>query len=138
MPETPSTAPIAAPQDWIDRFAYGVRSYVIIGLLSLLAVLPGVFSMPPLDRDESRFAQSTSQMLESGDYVQIRFQDEARNKKPVGIYWLQAAAVKTLSSPLAHDIWAYRVPSILGAILASLAALWGGSVLLPRRAAFVG
>ena len=33
-------------------------------------------------------------MLESGEYVDIRFQDEVRYKKPVGIYWLQAAAVK--------------------------------------------
>ena len=34
-------------------------------------------------------------MLETGDYVDIRFQDEVRYKKPVGIYWLQAAVVKT-------------------------------------------
>jgi 4-amino-4-deoxy-L-arabinose transferase-like glycosyltransferase len=49
--------------------------------------------LPPLDRDESRFAQATSQMLESGDYVDIRYQDEPRWKKPVGIYWMQAVAV---------------------------------------------
>ena len=34
-------------------------------------------------------------MIETGDYIAIRFQDEARNKKPVGIYWIQAAVVKT-------------------------------------------
>ena len=28
-----------------------------------------------------------------GDFVDIRFQDEARHKKPVGIYWMQAAVV---------------------------------------------
>ena len=33
-------------------------------------------------------------MVESGDYVDIRFQDEVRYKKPVGIYWLQAGVVK--------------------------------------------
>ena len=33
-------------------------------------------------------------MLETGEYVDIHFQDEVRYKKPVGIYWLQAAAVK--------------------------------------------
>ncbi len=33
-------------------------------------------------------------MLETGDYVDIRFQDEVRYKKPVGIYWLQAGVVK--------------------------------------------
>ena len=29
-------------------------------------------------------------MVETGDFVDIRFQDEVRYKKPVGIYWLQA------------------------------------------------
>ena len=64
-------------------------------LVSLLAFLPGFFQIPPVDRDEARFAQATKQMIETGDYVDIRFQDEVRYKKPVGIYWLQAAVVKT-------------------------------------------
>ncbi len=36
-------------------------------------------------------------MVESGDFVDIRFQDDVRYKKPVGIYWLQSAAVETAS-----------------------------------------
>ncbi len=63
-------------------------------LVSLVAFLPGFFQVPPVDRDEARFAQATKQMIESGDYVDIRFQDEVRYKKPVGIYWLQAAVVQ--------------------------------------------
>ena len=63
-------------------------------LFSLIAFLPGFFQIPPVDRDEARFAQATKQMLESGQYIDIHFQDEVRYKKPVGIYWLQAAAVK--------------------------------------------
>ena len=58
------------------------------------AFLPGFFTIPPVDRDEARFAQATKQMIETGDYVDIRFQDESRYKKPVGIYWLQAGVVK--------------------------------------------
>ena len=56
--------------------------------------LPGFFNIPPIDRDEARFAQATKQMVESGDFVDIRFQDDVRYKKPVGIYWMQAAAVE--------------------------------------------
>ncbi len=37
-------------------------------------------------------------MVESGDFVDIRFQDDVRYKKPVGIYWLQAAVVETASA----------------------------------------
>ena len=38
--------------------------------------LPGFFQIPPIDRDEAYFAQATKQMIETGDYVDIRFQDE--------------------------------------------------------------
>ena len=75
-------------------------------LLSLACFLPGFASLQPMDRDEPRFAQASKQMLETGDFVDIRFQDEARHKKPVGIYWLQSAAV-ALARPRraggAHD-----------------------------------
>ena len=43
-----------------------------------LFVLPGFFNLPVLDRDEPRFAQASKQMLETGDYIDIRFQDEVR------------------------------------------------------------
>ena len=88
------------------------RSPVLV-VLSLLAFLPGFFQIPPVDRDEARFAQATKQMIETGDYVDIRFQDEVRYKKPVGIYWLQAAAVKAgealgRAARRVTTIWLYR------------------------------
>ena len=78
-------------------FATGThaRAIAVLVVVTLFAFLPGFFHIPPVDRDEARFAQATKQMLETGDYVDIRFQDEARYKKPVGIYWLQAAVVDT-------------------------------------------
>src|SRR2546423_2004090 len=71
------------------------RALAVLILVSLISFLPGFFNIPPVDRDEARFAQATKQMIESGDYIDIRFQDEVRYKKPVGIYWLQAAVVHT-------------------------------------------
>src|ERR1041385_5550635 len=70
--------------------ASNARAVAMLIVLSLVAFLPGFFNIPPVDRDEARFAQATRQMIESGDYIDIRFQDEVRYKKPVGIYWLQA------------------------------------------------
>src|SRR5262249_23602666 len=64
-----------------------LRAVAVLVVVALLCFLPGFFSIPPLDRDEARFAQATKQMVESGEYVDIRFQDEVRYKKPVGIYW---------------------------------------------------
>src|SRR6202162_4117847 len=101
-----------------------VRAVAFLTLCGLLLFLPGFFNIPPIDRDEARFAQATKQMVESGDFVDIRFQDEVRYKKPVGIYWLQAAAVKAgraLGVSRAHTtIWLYRLPSLFGAISAVL------------------
>jgi 4-amino-4-deoxy-L-arabinose transferase-like glycosyltransferase len=115
---------------------------LILLALTLLLELPGFSSLPPMDRDEPRFAQATKQMLETGDFVAIRFQDEARNKKPVGIYWLQAvtvAAGEALGVPDARrTIWLYRVPSLLGALTAVLATYWTALALTDRRSALVG
>ena len=115
------------------------RAVAVLLVVALLSFLPGFFSIPPVDRDEARFAQATKQMLESGDYVDIRFQDEVRYKKPVGIYWLQAVVVKTASAlgweRALTTIWLYRVPSLAGAIGAVLLTYWAGLALVSRRAA---
>jgi len=100
------------------------RAAAFLLLCSMLFFLPGFFTIPPIDRDEARFAQATKQMVESGDFIDIRFQDDVRYKKPVGIYWMQAAAVETASAlglprPQAR-IWIYRIPSLIGAVGAVL------------------
>jgi 4-amino-4-deoxy-L-arabinose transferase-like glycosyltransferase len=116
-----------------------VRAIGFLTLCALLLFLPGFFNIPPIDRDEPRFAQATKQMVESGDFVDIRFQDDVRYKKPVGIYWLQAAAVETASAlglPRAQvRIWLYRVPSLIGAIGAVLLTYWTALPFVTRRGA---
>jgi 4-amino-4-deoxy-L-arabinose transferase-like glycosyltransferase len=117
------------------------RAVAVLAITALLTFLPGFFQIPPMDRDEARFAQATKQMLETGEYVDIRFQGEVRYKKPVGIYWLQAAVVKTaeaLGVPQARGkIWLYRIPSLLGAIGAVLLTYWAALAFVPRRAALL-
>jgi 4-amino-4-deoxy-L-arabinose transferase-like glycosyltransferase len=115
------------------------RAVIFLVLLSLVAFLPGFFQIPPVDRDEARFAQATKQMVQSGDYVDIRFQDEVRYKKPVGIYWLQALAVKAgaavgVPQPLT-TIWLYRIPSLVSAIGAVLLTYWAALPFVSRRGA---
>lgn len=121
----------------LDRHIAGWRGPLLAALLALLAGLPGLLMLPPIDRDESRYAQATTQMLESGDFVDIRYQDEPRWKKPVGIYWMQAVAVAATTGPEARAIQAYRIPSILGAMLAAAACAWAGAALFGARAGFL-
>lgn len=122
----------------LDGLAKGIRAYIILFSLTLIAAAPGVFTMPALDRDESRFAQASKQMLETGDYIVIRYQDEQRNKKPAGIHWLQAGTTAVFSSAEARQIWSYRLPSFIGGALATCALFWAGIPLIGRRAAFLG
>jgi 4-amino-4-deoxy-L-arabinose transferase-like glycosyltransferase len=116
-----------------------LRAMVFLTLVGLVFFLPGFFTIPPIDRDEARFAQATKQMVETGDFVDIRFQDDVRYKKPVGIYWLQSAAVETASQlglPRAQlRIWLYRVPSLIGAIGAVLLTYWTALAFVTRRGA---
>ncbi|HEU0071381.1 MAG TPA: glycosyltransferase family 39 protein [Alphaproteobacteria bacterium] len=122
-----------APDVW-SRLLAGRWAYALLALFALALFLPGTASIPPTDRDEARFAQASRQMVESGDYVNIRFQDEARNKKPVGIYWLQASAARIFGK---DSIWPYRLPSWIGATLAVLALAGLGSASFGRGAALL-
>lgn len=130
------------PIRWLDAIAASrARALAFLVLLGLVFYLPGLASLQPMDRDEPRFAQASKQMIETGDAVDIRFQDEARHKKPVGIYWMQVAAVKAgaaLGIPDAiHTIAIYRVPSLIGAILAMVFTYLAGLRLMGPRAALL-
>jgi 4-amino-4-deoxy-L-arabinose transferase-like glycosyltransferase len=81
----------------------------------------GLDNLPPIDRDEPRFMQATKQMLETDNYTDIYFQEEPRYKKPIGIYWLQAISVKLFSPDTLNAAIAYRIPSLLGGLIAIIA-----------------
>jgi 4-amino-4-deoxy-L-arabinose transferase-like glycosyltransferase len=108
-----------------------------LAALCLCLWLPTIFALPPLDRDESRFAQSSKQMLESGDFVDIRFGEVPRYKKPVGIYWLQAATTEVAGFG-AHDrIWTYRLASLLGGIASVWLTFWCARAFASQEAALL-
>jgi 4-amino-4-deoxy-L-arabinose transferase-like glycosyltransferase len=132
---SPERPPLGTALDAAER-----RPRAALALLCLLLFLPGFFTLPATDRDEARFAQASRQMVESGDYLRIRFGEEERNKKPAGIHWLQSAAVHFAEATGLgdrSDIWAYRLPSLAGAVLAVLATFHWGRALVGRRAAFL-
>ena len=124
-------------RDWLDVG----RPRVVLVVLCLLLWLPGFFTLPPGDRDESRFVQATKQMLETGDYVRILNGTEARNRKPIGIYWLQvpfAAAARAAGVAEGNPVWPYRVPSLLGGVAAVLGCYAVGRRVFGGRAALLG
>lgn len=118
-----------------------LRAVLVLTLASFCFFAPGQRSLQPMDRDEPRFAQASKQMLETGDFVDIRFQEEARHKKPVGIYWLQAASVRVGQLLGIEDatrvIALYRLPSLIGAIAMVLLTYWAALAFLSRDAAML-
>ena len=90
-------------------------------VLAAAVLLPGIESIPVIDRDEARFAQASRQMLESGSlegWMIPRVGEKTRLSKPPLIYWLQAGSAGLFSggTPGGDAIWMYRLPSVLCAL----------------------
>jgi 4-amino-4-deoxy-L-arabinose transferase-like glycosyltransferase len=113
------------------------RPVPVLVFVCLLAWLPGLFALPPLDRDESRFAQASKQMIESGNYIDIHFSTVPRYNKPAGIYWAQAAATRAFGHPPYNQIWTYRLPSLIGGLLAVLLTYWSARAFASRETALL-
>lgn len=128
-------APIAPPVS--ARAQSDVRSHVvnlvILIFVALALFAPGISSLPLTDRDEALYVQATHQMLETGNWVDIRFQDEPRYKKPAGIYWMQAAAAELSGYGKDAPLWVYRLPSLVGAVLLVLFTYGIGATLGTAR-----
>ncbi len=120
------------------------KELILLTFLSLIINFSTINNYPVLDRDEARYAQSTKQMLETGNYKSIKFQNSLRSKKPVGIYWLQAITVNILSHQIFerdssmkyNKIWKYRLVSSLFSFLSCLALFLIGSKVFGKNRAF--
>lgn len=123
------------PLAWAGLWRGGLGLVV----LCLCVLLPGLWQLPAIDRDESRFAQASRQMMTSGDYVVPRVQDRPRLNKPPLIYWLQTASVQVLTGgDVSRDaIWMYRVPGVICTILAVIATWKLGREMMDARAAWL-
>ena len=116
------------------------RRWHVLGLvlLTLLMALPGLSGLPLIDRDEARYVQSSVQMAESGDWVEIRLGDAARNKKPVGAYWAQAASIMAtggLEDRPGRTLFVQRLPSVVAGVLAVLLTYLAAIPMIGRRGA---
>src|SRR6185312_7156870 len=60
----------------------------------------------------------------TGNLIDIRFGHVPRYKKPVGIYWLQAATTAIAGHGDRSHIWTYRLPSLIGGLIAVLLCFW--------------
>ena len=137
-----SAALEAASARWLAHVAArpGLAALVLVALVLALD-LAGNLALPPLDRTEVIYAQTAKQMLEAdgpgwGSWTAPAFQAEPKFEKPLAVLWLQAGSAWV--SGQVDQIRGYRIPSILGTILAVLFTFWGARRLFDARVAFLG
>lgn len=95
----------------------------VLGLIfsgTFLVYLLGNGAVGLFDRDEPRYAQTSRQMLQSGDWVVPHFLDKLRTAKPIFIYWCQAGAMRVFGD----NAFAARFPSSLAMVLTLAALAW--------------
>ncbi len=113
---------------------------ILLSLLVFICFFSTLNTIPPLDRDESRYIQATVQMLESKDFINIKFLDAPRLKKPPGIYWLQALSVTITKNILFLEkapLWSYRLPSAIAASISIWLTFLLGKLLFGRTQGFI-
>jgi len=112
------------------------RAAFLLIVLCLALFSPGFFSRPPVDRTEVRYAITAQTMIETGDWFVVREGTRPKFERPVGIVWLQSLSAKLFGPPGLDAIWAYRIPSLLGAILSVVFLYLGSRALVGETTAF--
>ena len=98
------------------------RAILIFGLALMLS---GNWLLPLTDRDETRFAEASREMLQRGDYVVPWFNGAWRFDKPILIYWCQSASYRVFG----ENEFAARLPSaIFTTLTAWLLVRWGRKI----------
>src|SRR5438045_8325593 len=96
--------------------------YATLFFAVLVFHVAGTWSIPLIDRDEPRFAEASREMIERGDYIVPRFNNQLRLDKPPLAYWAQIASYRIFG----ESDFAARFPSAIAAALIDLSIFaWG-------------
>ncbi len=105
-----------------NRFFYGVL------VSCFVTYLVGMIMIPLMDIDASQYASISREMLTNKSYLQVFDLGTDYLDKPPMLFWLSALSMKIWG---VHD-WAYRIPSLLFAVL-SVYATFQLAALFYRR-----
>lgn len=106
------------------------RSIILLGLILLLA---GNWVLPLTDRDETRFAEASREMLQRHDYVVPWFNGHWRFDKPILIYWCQSTSYRVFGD----NGFAARLPSVLFTTATALLLVRWGRKVADAKTAFI-
>lgn len=109
----------------------------VLLILTAVAYVPGHFLLPPVDRTEVVYAESSREMLRSGRLIDPRYAGERERHRPIGTFWLQMASAKALGPAAEDRISTYRLPSLLMVTSVAVAMFWLLAPLVGGMAAFL-
>lgn len=92
--------------------------------LCLVTFLPGVLHLPPVDRTEVIYAETTRAMVARGAWLDPRYGDTVHPFRPIGTYWVQGATAAAAGRAHDRDIRVYRLPGLAAVTLTVLALYW--------------
>ncbi|MCX8038080.1 MAG: glycosyltransferase family 39 protein [Candidatus Sumerlaeia bacterium] len=104
------------------------RHRLALVAISLLCFVPSIFR-GMIDPDETRYAEITREMIESGDWIVPHLNYVPYFMKPPLVYWLAALSVQVLG----FHYWVMRLAPMLAAILGILVTYEMGAALGSRR-----
>ena len=106
-------------------------------MLCVVVYLPGIVRLPPVDRTEVIWSESTRDMVDRGDWTDPRYGGAVQQYRPIGTYWAQGVARWIAGSTHERDITVYRIPSFVAVTLAVLALFWLGRGLVGSETALI-
>src|SRR5882672_9800367 len=113
------------PSDLLDAIlSSSVKSinYALLFFGCVVFHILGTWSLPLIDRDEPRFAESSREMIERSNYIVPYFNNQLRLDKPPLTYWAQVASYHIFG----ENDFAARFPSAIAAALTALSiVVWG-------------
>jgi len=152
VPESAKKAPLPAAQllEPVRSVWQHLRRYElwIVMLAAAVVLVPGLWSYTLVDPWETHYGEVGRRMLQDHDWVQLKWQNEDFDSKPVLTFWLMAAGMKALGvaadggysgelTASAISIAAIRLPFVLFGIFGLVVTWWMLARLVSRRVAWL-
>src|ERR1700704_5120459 len=126
-----SSTVTASPVTMQPRDRIGVVAFVAASAIVLFIVLFWRLGAPSFwDPDEAHYAETTVELIDTGDWLAPYYNDRPFFDKPILFHWLQATAMKVVG---ASELGARLVPALAALALIGVTA-WVGVTLLSAEA----
>ncbi len=151
--DSPLESHVAPPSpplrsSYLSSRGTSVLELAVVVILALGILIPGISAYTLVDPWETHYSEVARRMLQDGDWVHTKWQNEGFRSKPVLTFWLIAASMRTMG--LAEDggfsgemtssalvMFAVRLPFVLSAVGGMAALFWMLASLVNRRTAWL-